>query len=251
MTLRQTRDEVRTRQTEQVGTVGRPNAWWAWDGGSDCMAAQAYLLGLRVNPADRTPHLISIAAFLDHYGWDRPDISDLQAGDLVVENWTGADGGKMPEHIEYVYAIDRAAGLITTCSANTGPRPGINTPTGFWKKTRPISTHFLHGVRPPYAGAVDTSPYGAKAPTGVGKKDVKAVAAFLNHWIDVQTPDGTLHTKSTQDGVAGPNYWTLVQSWGRRNGVYGSTFHIDGIPGPRTRQVEAIIVKRIRTAAKK
>ena len=42
-----------------------------------------------------------------------------------------------------------------------------------------------------------------------------------------------------------------MQTWGRKNGIYGPGYSIDGIVGPRTRNVEAVILKRALAAAKK
>jgi hypothetical protein len=39
-----------------------------------------------------------------------------------------------------------------------------------------------------------------------------------------------------------------VQTWGRLNGEYGTTFKIDGIPGARSRAVEAILYTKAKAA---
>lgn len=246
MSLKYTADQVRDRESAMIGKGKHPNAWWAWTAGSDCMAGQAYALGIRTNRASSTAYEISIAAFRSHFGWDEVPLSEARAGDLVAEFWpeAGQAISRVPNHIEYIHGIDYPD-TITTDSANTGPRPGEDTPRGFYRKTRTLGPNFLFAIRPPYKGAADTSPYGAKAPTGLAKKDVKVVAAFLNDKI------GKPHTNSVQDGITGPNYWTLVQTWGRQANIYGPGYKIDGIVGPRTRQVEAVILKRAKAAAKK
>ena len=250
MALKFTADQVRDRSSAQIGKGKRPNAWWAWSGPSDCMAAQAWILGIRTDPRSVVPHEISIAAFRAHFGWDEVPMDQATAGMLVCENWTGADNGRAVEHIEYIHTIDRAAGTITTDSGNTNAIAGGTDPTkiGFWRKTRPLSAHFLFAIVVPYRGAADTSPYGAKAPTPLLVRNVKLVAGFLNE----RAKDlGCTETTSVKDGVVGPRYWTLVQTWGRKNGIYGPGYLIDGIVGPRTRNVEAVILKRAQAVGKK
>lgn len=263
MTLKYTADQIRDRESSMIGrgqklvrtkenpNVTEGNPWWGWADGSDCMAGQAYALGFRTSPRDATPWQISIAAFRAHFGWDEVPMSQAKAGMLVLEYWP-AEGdpvtSTVPNHIEYIHTIDHTAGTITTDSANTGPRPGVSEPRGFYRKTRTITgNNFLRAVVIPALGAPDTSPYGATAPVPQARKNVKLVAAFLNQRIatgDVKA------TTSDKDGITGPRYWTLVQTWGRQNGVYGPGYLIDGIVGPRTRQVEAIILKRAKAAGK-
>lgn len=251
MTLKYTADQVRDREAALIGIVGKPNPWWAWGGGSDCMAAQATILGLRSSRADQAPHLISIAAFRSYFGWDEVPMSEARGGDLVAEWWPERNGEEMPSnplprHIEMIYSITPTE--IETTSANTGPHPGVADPNGFYRKTRTLTRNFLFAIRVPYKGAPATSPYGTKHPVGAGSKDVKLVATFLNDKIAGK--DHLTVTTSYKDGVVGPNYWTLVQTWGRENRIYGAGFKIDGIPGPRTRQVEAVIVLRAKAAGK-
>lgn len=58
------------------------------------------------------------------------------------------------------------------------------------------------------------------------------------------------HTSAVDDGVPGPNYWTMVQQAGRDAGLYpASDFVIDGVPGNRTRYVETVLLSRIFNAA--
>lgn len=252
MSLKYTADQVRDLSSARIGKGAHPNAWWAWIGGSDCMAGQSSLLGIRTNPRSTEASEISIAAFRAHYGWDEVPIAEAAATMLVAEYWPGPNDpatSKVPNHIEMIHTIDHAAGTITTDSANTGPRPGQATPINYYRKTRELtSANFLFAIVVPYKGAADTSPYGAKAPTAAPKSDVKLVAAFLNERAkDLSLPE----TTSVKDGVTGPRYWTLVQTWGRKNGIYGPGYLIDGIVGPRTRNVEAVILLRAKAATKK
>lgn len=246
MTLKYTADQVRDRVSAMIGRGAHPNAWWAWVGGNDCMAALAYALGFRTSRTSSVPYEISIASFRAHFGWDEVPISEARAGDLIAEYWPaqGEQISQVPNHIEMCHTTDYPHTMVID-SGNTGPRPGVDTPRGFYRKTRPITDNLLFAIRPPYKGAADTSPYGTKAPTGLAKKDIKFVAAFLNDHI------GKPHTNSDKDGITGPNYWTLVQTWGRQAGIYGPGYKIDGIVGPRTRQVEAVILKAAKAAGKK
>ncbi len=252
MSLKFTADQVRDRSSSRIGKGAHPNAWWAWVGGSDCMAGQSSVLGIRTNPRSSEPSEISIAAFRAHYGWDEVPMTEAAAGMLVAEYWPGEGDPRtssVPNHIEMIHTIDHGAGTITTDSANTGPRPGQPTPINYYRKTRTITAdNFLFAIVVPYRDAPDTSPYGAKAPTAIPSKNVKLVAAFLN---DRAKDLGRRETTSVKDGVVGPRYWTLVQAWGRQNGIYGAGYIIDGIPGPRTRNVEAVILKRAQAATKK
>jgi len=243
MTLKYTLDQVRSRQVAYIGTKGPTSragtAWWGLNdpGTNDCLGFQLYCAGIRAR-TDYAPHFVSISAFRAWAGWDEPAIGDVQAGDLVLENWSG---GTEAEHIEYVYSIDHAGKTITTISANTGPKPGTPIPRGVWKKTRPLDEHFLNGVRPPYP---------EDKPSTSRKAEVRAVAGYVNRdnvVPDDKLPHGYPKTASASDGIEGPIYWTRVQTWGRLHGLYGPTYKIDGIPGPRTRIVEAAIYK----AAKK
>jgi hypothetical protein len=254
MSLKYTADQVRDREAALIGKGRRPNAWWAWAGPSDCMAAQAYALGIRTNRASSTPYEISIAAFRAHFGWDEVPMSQAKAGMLVCSNWTGAGGGKNVEHIEYIHSIDHAGGTITRDSGNTNAQPGGTDPKkiGFWRKTAALDGHFLFAIVVPTKGAPDTSPYGAKTPTGLAKKDAKLVAAFLNGWAREKHPNLPT-TNTAKDGITtdAPKYWTLVQTYGRDTGIYGPRYVVDGDPGPRSRQVEAVILKRAKAAAKR
>jgi hypothetical protein len=240
MSLKYTLDQVRKRETALIGSKGPTTragtAWWGLNDPTtnDCLGFQLYSLGVR-GRADYAPHYVSISAFRAWAGWDEPALGEATAGDLVCENWSG---GHEPEHIEYIYSIDRAAGEITTISANTGPKPGLPVPRGVWKKTRPLGDAFLFGIRPPYR---DDSPSKGRM------AEVRIVAAYLNR--DNVLPEG-VKTAAAADGIEGPIYWTLVQTWGRIHKLYGPTYRIDGVPGPRTRFVEAAIYAAARKAAK-
>jgi hypothetical protein len=234
MALKYTLDQVRKREVALVGTKGPTTKagtpWWGLNdpSTSDCLGFQLYCLGER-GRNDYEPHYISISAFRLWAGWDEPSMDAAQPGDLVCENWAGSGGGKTAEHIEYIYSIDRDAKKITTVSANTGPVPGVPVPRGAWKKTRDLDDHFLFAIRPPYRD---------DAPSKSRMTEVKIVAAYLNR--DNVVPGGR-KTAAVSDGIEGPVYWTLVQQWGRLHNLYGPTYWIDGVPGPRTRAVEAIV----------
>lgn len=229
-TVKLTPTQVRDRETAHLETKGLPAPWWTLPAGNDCIAFQMWILGLRA-ANDYEPHWISISAFRAWAKWVEVPAVSIKAGDLVLENWSGEkdDAGHLiAEHMEYVYAIDRDAGTITTISANTGPRPGYPVPRGVWKKTRPLSEHFLKGIRIPYAD---------EKPSTARKDEVRAVAKYLN----------ALHlgkvTAAANDGIEGPLYWWLVQTWGRKNGAYPKSCIIDGIPGKYTRAVETVVYK--------
>jgi hypothetical protein len=234
VTLKYTLDQVRDRQVAAIGVKGIPNGWWPLAAGNDCLAFQLERLGVR-SKTDLEPHFISISAFRAWAGWDEVAVADMQPGDLACWNFSG---GTLPEHIEYTYSIDHAGKTVTTISANTGPTPGVPVPRGVWKKTRPITGALLFGIRPPVLEQA--------AATSKGRKDVvRFIAAYLNDRPELNTLP---NTAAEHDGVEGPVYWRLVQTWGRKHGQYGPTFHIDGVPGPRTRQVEAAAFKAAKAA---
>jgi len=233
--LQYTLDQARDRVVALIGVKSIPNPVWPLPTGNDCLAFVLERLGVRTrNQLD--PHFISISAFRAWAGWDEVAVEDLESGDLPLWNFSG---GKLPEHIEFGYSFNHsAARTATTVSANTGPNPGVPVPRGIWKKTRPITGSLLFGIRPPYlAQAVATTK---------GRKDVvRFIAAYLNARPELNSLDNSYAEK---DGVEGHIYWTLVQTWGRIHHQYGPTFHIDGVPGPRTRQVEAAAFKAAKAA---
>lgn len=242
MTLIHTLEEVRELETEYVGTKGRP--YKLWPGGldtNDCVGYQTERLGLRTGHetlAQLEDHLhwISIAAFRAHYQWPEVSASSIESGDLVISNWTGTkvDGRLEAEHMEYDYSADHSAGSIVIIGANTGPAPGVPTPNGIWKKTRPLDTHILFGIRPPYKSS---------KPSISRKHLVKVVAIYVNAKVPTGLPRTTAAGPGKDTGLEGKNYWKLVQTWGRAHGYYGSHYVIDGIPGPQSRIVEAAAYK--------
>jgi hypothetical protein len=251
MSLKKTADQAHQQQLGYIGIKGAPNPWWGLGPTTnDCLGFQLFTLGLRTR-TDYTSKHVSISAFRKAYGWHEIDLIEdgwdaVRFGDLICEEWPTGGGGftGLPNHVERFVA--KSGDHVTTTSANTGPTPGVASPRGAWQKTRTITDrrNWVVAIRPPYAGEDDTSPYGTKPPTAQRRKNVKLIAGFLNSRF--KQPQ----TQSTKDGIPGRNYWTLVQKWGREQGVYGSTYKIDGIVGPRTRQVEAIILKRAKAAKK-
>lgn len=230
--LKYTLDQARTRELAHVGAKGLPQAWWPLPAGNDCIAYQLWVLGER-SGSDLTDHFISIAKFRAWAKWPEYPIGEAQSGDLVCEEWpdTGKPITGTPGHLEYVYSVDPDDKKITTVSANTGPHPGKPLPRGVYRKTRDLDEHFLFVIRPPYQDEKVTTSRAT---------EVRDVAAYLN----------SLHlgkeSYASVDGIEGPIYWWEVQTWGRANGVYGKGYVIDGVPGPQTRRVEALIYKLAR-----
>ncbi|NHF62226.1 N-acetylmuramoyl-L-alanine amidase [Microcella pacifica] len=73
--------------------------------------------------------------------------------------------------------------------------------------------------------------------------DYRRLATYLNRQsLGVTSTTGDT-SAGRGDGIPGPNYYTMVQTWGKRNrpDLYGSGYVIDGIPGPGTFRVEAAI----------
>jgi hypothetical protein len=246
VTLKYTLDQVLEREARYIGVKRLPNPWWPGTAqtGNDCVAYQTERLGLRtgketLGDLDDNPYWISIKAFRAHYGWDETTShAEMQAGDLVGWNFSG---GSIPEHMGFIASIDHRARTVTTIEANTSPAPGIALTLnnrGVWKKTRDITGSFLVAIRPPYLGQA--------AVTTKSRKDVvRFIAAYLN---DLPELAALPNSAAENDGIEGPVYWTLVQTWGRIHHQYGDTFHIDGVPGPRTRDVEAAVYKAAKAA---
>ncbi|MBW4033038.1 MAG: hypothetical protein HIU88_10280 [Acidobacteria bacterium] len=242
MQLNHTLTEVRALETAHYGEVRWPQPWWPpGPSSSYCVGWQTIKLGLRTGTEsgaylDTHPHLISIAAFRAHYQFPEVPPEQIQPGDLVLSNWTGTTidiGGRSEleaEHMEWAYSRDRAGNSVMIIGANTGPEDGVPEPNGVWKKTRPLDSHILFGIRLPYA---------PDKPSRGRKHEVQVVAGFVNAAVPPPLP----RTTSVQDGIEGPNYWHLVQTWGRIHGYYGSYYIIDGIPGPQSRIVEAAAYK--------
>lgn len=254
-TLSLTAEQVREAQLSHVGTVGRPNAWWAWDAStSDCLGFQTFTMGLRKSRKDETLALISCASFLAHTSWEKVPVSGLRPGDLVFQNWDAdildksGHYGTDPEHVGSLYAPIKN-GLVTTLEANTGPAPGVTRPNGMYKKTRPLGNDgwLLFGVRPLFAHPAATA-------TSATIKRARRIGTWLNRHLPhgcAPTACGDIDRKAG-DGIPGPQYWYDVQMWGRGHDANGkpTTTHPvyphpqyddDGIPGPRSKYVESIL----------
>lgn len=252
-TLKRTSNQVHEIQSGFIGIKGIPNPWWGLRTGNDCVGFQLTTLGIR-SRTDYTGKHVSISAFRKAYGWHEIDLSEegwnsVRFGDLICEEWpSGERFTGVPTHMERFVA--KEGNRITTASANTGPTPGVAVPRGAWVKTRTLTdaSNWVVAIRPPYAGEEETSPCGAKPPKGLtSKAQVKLVARYVNNWAREKYAHLPT-TKSEEDGVPGRNYWTLVQRWGRDHDLYGNTYRVDGIVGPRTQQIEKVVLKRAQAA---
>lgn len=254
MTLRYTLDQVRDREVGMIGTIGptddRDTPWWglADPTTNDCLGFQLERLGIR-GKRNYAEHLVRISVFRKWTDWDEVPTHALRPGDLALENWDSAPDA---DHIEWIYSIDHAAGKVTTISANTGPAPGVKQPRGVWKKTRDIGPWLIGGVRPPYKPA-------ASALSTKRRADIRLVGSYLNEAKELrdagvpQTGAGDIKSGPRVvpgDGIDGPLYWWGVQMWGRVHGKYGTEYLIDKIPGPRTRQVEAMILTKAKAVGR-
>lgn len=236
-----TADAVRDRLVSELGTVGIPAAHWAIPTGNDCLGYLLWGAGIRDRDDFRTP-LVKISAFLAVSGWQRVDADEVRANDIALCNW---DGNPDADHVEWVYSIDRHADEVTTVSANTGPRPGVDIDLhpdqrGVWRKTRDLGPWLIGGVRMPFRSPVLDV-------TSRDRADVRLLASYLNRTVP-EHYQGRLFPRSAAgtiagrpgDGLRGPLYWGLVQLWGRLHGHYGGSFLLDRIPGTRTRYVERL-----------
>lgn len=249
--LTRTLPEVRAILRGELGRVGIPAPWWAFPFGQDCLGAITWAMGLR--PADDlTTRLISIEAFRKACGWQQiRGAKDVRSGDVVLWDW---DRDGIPDHAEHAYSVDFTHDELTTDSANTGPKPGVDIDAhpelrGFYEKTRPLSSPELWGVlRPPYAPEVTSKS---------DRAHVRKATTWLNgnmpaHFTDTATGRVlTLHRSGAGDigtvkgdGVRGPFSRLMVQCWGRAVGLYDETYKLDAIYGPRSEFVDAELIKR-------
>lgn len=94
------------------------------------------------------------------------------------------------------------------------------------------------GGRVPYdtvivPAPVVVAPASGVVPAGETDKDfVRRVSRYLNR--------RTLKVDTTAefDGIRGKAYWTEIQTAGRQDGLYGTAYKIDGIPGAKTYELE-------------
>jgi len=241
LTLPYTLTQTRDRAVAAIGTLGVPNAWWPLSDPdtNDCIAAVLYWMGER-SRKQLDNHFISIAGFRAWAGWNEVAASDIRPGDIALENWADPHTREV-QHAELVYSV--VGTQITTISANTSPAPGVDMTVknrGVAKKTRTTGPWLIAAIRPPYKNT-------AAATTSTQRAEARLVAAYVNRWRDI---DKLPRTATQEDGIPGPIYWTLVQTWGRAHGEYGPTYVIDGIPGPRTYAVEKIIYAKAKAAGK-
>lgn len=71
-----------------------------------------------------------------------------------------------------------------------------------------------------------------------GREKIRRIARYLND-RDLGLRTAASNTGHRMDpGASSSNYWRLIQTAGRADGLYGPTFVITGIPGPRSRALE-------------
>lgn len=243
--LPRTLEQVRAALRAELSTRGIPNAHWPLSTGQDCLGFLTWGAGIRPREDLASP-LISIAAFRATAGWHEVrGTADLRPGDWPLWDW---DGDGYPDHATFLYSLDRAQNEIVTVEANTGPHVGDDIDAhpelrGVWQKVRPLSESALWGaIRPPYLTAATTS---------AERRAVLTAATYLNKTMPATYHDPvtgrtvTLHRtgsgdvgKTKGDGIRGPLYRLLVQVWGRLHGIYGETYKLDTVFGPRSEYVE-------------
>jgi hypothetical protein len=193
------------------------------------MAFQTERLGLRtgketLRDLDDNPYWISISAFRGTTAGTSPPCTTCRPGTSPA----GTSPAAAPR-AHRLRLLHRPPGkTVTTIEANTSPGAGIAiTPQnrGVWKKTRPITGSLLFGDPPrvPLDGGRDDKQ---------DKAAVRFIAAYLND--DHRLDDPPAPPRRTTASKA-PSTGRLVQTWGRIEHLYGPTFKIDGVPGPRSR----------------
>jgi hypothetical protein len=255
--LKYTLDQARDRIVALEGKVGLPTPAWPLPYGNDCLGTITERLGLRT-PKQLDAHFISIAAFRDWIAdapeaadWEEIPVSQVRPGDILFENWD-QPRSRIAEHAEWVYSGTYSSGRLRITSANTGPAPGVESPRGIWRKYRDVGDWLVGAARPPYRATATATPSREKA-------EARLVATWLNRQPELrkagvpQTGTGDIqHTGGETvpgDGVKGPIYVLNVQTWGHLHGKYPvPPFEIDGIWGPQTHKVDAIITAKAKAA---
>jgi hypothetical protein len=90
--------------------------------------------------------------------------------------------------------------------------------------------HLVNGVRVPVGDLV--AAYTAATSAAGGVAYVKRIAAYLN------SRKLGYKTAASGNGIRGPIYWRLIQLAGKRDGLYGKGYLVNGIPGARSRELE-------------
>lgn len=95
-------------------------------------------------------------------------------------------------------------------------------------------------ARPQAAAHAATASANAAAPPvqDSGPDKIRRIARYLND-RDLGLRTAASNTGHRMDpGASSSNYWRLMQMAGRADGLYGPTYVITGIPGPRSRELE-------------
>jgi hypothetical protein len=146
-------------------------------------------------------------------GWKVIPARDALPGDFLI--WPNYD------HIT-IYVDNKPGGFRSIGAGGPTGRVAYQPQGG---ATGNPASYFLCALRPPYTEPVK--------PSVESDKDfVRRVARYLNNRL------GGLDTTAVTDGVRGKVYWTLVQTAGQKDGLYGKGYDIDGVPGPKTYELE-------------
>lgn len=81
-----------------------------------------------------------------------------------------------------------------------------------------------------YGAALAAANAASSAESGLNY--VRRIARYLNGRVLGND------TAAATTGIRGPVYWTIMQRAGKRDGLYGKGYIVNGIPGPRTRELE-------------
>jgi hypothetical protein len=144
--------------------------------------------------------------------------------------WQALDGSTRAYywHLSTFTAVDGAMVTVTTplgVMGHTGTAAGSADHLHFEIRLAPYSD----------GNRVDPEPYFSVL-SNAQKDRYRKIAAFLNTYASELAVS---KTTTDQDGIPGPNYWRLVQAFGKKGGFYSGT--VDGIPGPLTYAAENYI----------
>lgn len=112
---------------------------------------------------------------------------------------------------------------------------------GLW----PHKEAYLDGKRIPFSTLVAQyrkarAAADKKAAAASSKNYVRAIAGYLNRRKLGRT------TAASKNGIRGPIYWWLIQKAGKLDGLYGRGWRVNGIPGKKTKALEAVYARKVK-----
>lgn len=153
--------------------------------------------------------------------WDRRSITIEIANESGAPDWRISDA-----------AIDKAARLLI----DLRQRYGITNVLGhrdLYSQYGASYATFCPGPETVNRILAREAEINGGAPVADDKEMVRRIATYLNGQVL------GMSSTAASDGIRGKVYWTMVQTWGSRNGLYPQpAYKIDGEPGGQSRVIE-------------